>query len=128
MFVLFSLLLFLVVVCRFGLFGCGFDGFCLQILTFSRQITTGLPRPKNQSREDGTYRKNKPVLLMADGKPIRESFARKRLGFHGIKVFSSLLKLDVTAIEKLVRVLVAIACLALFALLVLLFLCCFRFV
>jgi hypothetical protein len=65
---------------------------------------------------------------MANGKTIRESFAKKRLGFHGIKVFSSLLKLDVTAIEKLVRVLVAIACLALFALLVLLFLCCFRFV
>ena len=128
MFVLFSLLLFLVVVCRFDLFGYGFDGFCLQILTFSRQITTGLPRPEDQSRKDGTYRKNKPVLLMADGKTIRESFATKRLGFHGIKVFSSLLKLDVTAIEKLVRVLVAIACLALFALLVLLFLCCFRFV
>ena len=108
--------------------GCGFDGFCLQILTFSRQITTGLPRPEDQSRKDGTYRKNKPVLLMADGKTIRESFATKRLGFHGIKVFSSLLKLDVTAIEKLVRVLVAIACSALFALLVLLFLCCFRFV
>ena len=56
---------------------------------------------------------------MADGKTIRASFARKRLGFHGIKVFSSVLKLDVTAIEKMVRVLVAIARFSLFVLLVL---------
>jgi hypothetical protein len=46
---------------------------------------------------------------MANGKTIRASFATKHLGFHGIKVFSSLLKLDVTAIEKMVSVLVAIA-------------------
>jgi hypothetical protein len=117
--VLFSLLLFLVFVFRFYLFGCGFAGFCLPILTFSRQTTTGLPKPKNQSRVDGTYARNKPVLRMPGGKTIKESFATKRLGFHGIKVFSSVLKLDVTAIEKMVRVLVAIARFSLFVLLVL---------
>ena len=118
-FVVFSLLLFLVFVFRFYLFGYGFAGFCLQILTFSRQTTTGLPKPKNQSRKDGSYKRNKPVIRMADGKTIRASFATKRLGFHGIKVFSSMLKLDVTAIERMVSVLVAIARLALFVLLVL---------
>lgn len=46
---------------------------------------------------------------MANGKTIRASFATQSLGFHGIKVFSSMLKLDVTAIEKMVRVLVAVA-------------------
>jgi hypothetical protein len=105
------------------LFGCGFAGFCLQILTFSRQTTTGLPKPKNQSRKDGSYKRNKPVIRMADGKTIRASFATKRLGFHGIKVFSSMLKLDVTAIEKMVSVLVAMARFSLFVLLVCYFLC-----
>ena len=122
-FVLFSLLLFLVLVFRLYLFGCGFAGFCLQFLTFSRQTTTGLPKPKNQSREDGSYKRNKPVIRMANGKTIRASFATKHLGFHGIKVFSSLLKLDVTALEKMVSVLVAIALFSLFVLLVCYFLC-----
>ena len=60
---------------------------------------------------------------MANGKTIRASFATQSLGFHGIKVFSSMLKLDVTAIEKMVRVLVAIARFSLFVLLVFYFLC-----
>ena len=60
---------------------------------------------------------------MADGKTIRASFATKRLGFHGIKVSSSMLKLDVTAIEKMVSVLVAMARFSLFVLLVCYFLC-----
>ena len=66
---------------------------------------------------------------MANGKTIRESFAKTHLGFHGIKVFSSVLKLDVTAIEKMVRVLVAIARFSLFVLLVLhfFFYCCALF-
>ncbi len=122
-FALFSLLLFLVFVFRFYLFGSGFAGFCLPILTFSRQTTTGLPKPPNQSRAKGSYKRNKPVLLMANGKTIRESFAKTHLGFHGIKVFSSVLKLDVTDIEKKVRVLVAVARFSLFVLLVLDFLC-----
>ena len=63
---------------------------------------------------------------MANGKTIRASFATKHLGFHGIKVFSSLLKLDVTAIEKMVSVLVAIARFSLFVLLVGIF-CVFWF-
>jgi hypothetical protein len=65
---------------------------------------------------------------MANGKTIRESFAKTELGFLGIKVFSSVLQLDVTHIEKKVRVLFAVARFSLFVLLVLRFFFCVFFV
>ena len=66
---------------------------------------TGTPKPKNQSHEDGTYALNSPVLVKANGRTILESYAKKVLKFQGIIVYSSLLQLDVTKIEKLVCVL-----------------------
>ena len=42
---------------------------------------------------------------MANGQTILESYAKKVLKFQGIIVYSSLLQLDVTKIEKLVCVL-----------------------
>jgi hypothetical protein len=63
---------------------------------------TGTPKPKNQSHEDGTYTRNSPVLLKANGLTIPESHAKDVLKFRGIIVYSSLLHLDVTKIEKLV--------------------------
>jgi hypothetical protein len=89
-------------------------------LSLAKQQQVSLS-PKNQSREDGSYKRNNPVLLMANGKTIRESFAKTELGFLGIKVFSSVLQLDVTHIEKKVRVLFAVARFSLFVLLVLRF-------
>jgi hypothetical protein len=65
---------------------------------------TGTPKPKNRSREDG-YARNSPVLVKANGLTILESYAKDVLKFKGIIVYSSLLHLDVTKIEKLVCVL-----------------------
>ena len=66
---------------------------------------TGTPKPQNQSSADETYARNSPVLLMANGLTILESYAKDVLEFEGIIVYSSLLHLDVTKIEKLVCVL-----------------------
>ena len=63
---------------------------------------TGTPKPKNQSHEAGTYALNSLVLLMPNGRTLLESYAKDDLKFQGIIVFSSLLHLDVTKIEKLV--------------------------
>jgi hypothetical protein len=45
------------------------------------------------------------VLVKANGRTILESYAKDVLEFQGIIVYSSLLHLDVTKIEKLVCVL-----------------------
>jgi hypothetical protein len=89
--------------------------FCVYIGTTRRRLTLEYLRwlsargsLPNLSRA-GSYGKNHPVLRMADGKIIKESFAKEQLGFHAFKVFSSVLQLDVTDIEKRVRVLVAVA-------------------
>ena len=66
---------------------------------------TGTPKPKNQSHEDGAYPHNSPVLVKANGLTILESYAKDVLKCQGIIVYSSLLHLDVTKIEKLVCVL-----------------------
>ena len=65
---------------------------------------TGTPKPKNQSREDG-YARNSPVLVMANCLTILESYAKDVLECQGIIVYSSLLQMDATKIEKLVCVL-----------------------
>ena len=66
---------------------------------------TGTPKPKNQLHEVESYARNCPVLVKANGRTILESYAKDVLKCQGLIVYSSLLQMDATKIEKLVCVL-----------------------